>query len=116
LADPSNLLKTLDVRMLSVIKSAAIAFGSADNGDFADMSSGITNPLALPGILKKVFDELVGLLTRDVNTVAPERDQAEGLYSIPLAMNKGHRTGTREYLLSTKASNPQNLFIETEAL
>jgi choline dehydrogenase len=116
LADPSVLVKQLDLRLGAILKAAAVAFGSPENGAFAEMGNVFDKPLELPRTLRKVFDELVGVLKRDLNNASPERDRTEGLFSIPLAMNQGKRTGTREYILSTTKERPNNLFVETEAL
>jgi choline dehydrogenase len=119
LANPKILLDTLDARLLAVIKAAAVSFGSGDVAIFNDLGGVIRDParvLELPRVLKQIFDEVVGLLTRDVNNASAGRDQAEGLYAIPLATDKRVRNGTREYLLSTAAQYPDHLFIETEAL
>jgi choline dehydrogenase len=118
LGDPSILLKTLDARMIAVVNAAAVAFGVGDSGvtDIAAVASSPSRLAELPRVLRQIFDELVGILTRDLNSAAPERDKTEGLFNIPLAMNKGHRNGTREYILATAAERKNNLFIETEAL
>jgi choline dehydrogenase len=115
LADPSNLLKQLDIRLLSLIQAAAAIF-SAEASGMGDLATAAANPLLIPAAIGKALNQLGGLLTRDVNSAAPERDGTEGMFSIPLAMNKGRRTGTREYLLATANQKPNNLFIETEAL
>jgi choline dehydrogenase len=47
--------------------------------------------------------QLKDLLTRDLNAWSSSRDTTEGLYSIPLATNGGHRSGTREYILQAIA-------------
>jgi choline dehydrogenase len=118
LADPSILLKKLDARLLAVIKAAAVAFSNSEAG-FEGLASILENPLRvaeLPLALKNVFDELVGLLKRDLNNASPGRDQTEGLFSIPQAMKNGRRAGTRELLKETERLKPNHLFIETEAL
>jgi choline dehydrogenase len=116
MADPSSLLTTLDIRLASMIKAAAVVFGTGDTSAFSQMSGVINDPIALKDTVTKIFNELIGVLTRDVNNVKPERDQTEGLFGLPLAMANGKRTGTREYLVKTRDARPKNLFIETEAL
>jgi len=49
------------------------------------------------------FTELLALMRSDVNTYTPERDQKEGLYTIPAATTGGRRNGPREYILETIA-------------
>jgi choline dehydrogenase len=118
LADPSVLLKKLDARMLAVIQSAATSFGESTVG-LEDLRSLLADPSRVsevPSMLSSIFSQISGLLTRDLNTIDPSRDQTEGMFNIPLAMNNGKRNGTREYLVATAAAKPNNLFIETEAL
>ena len=119
LADPQILVKALDVRLLSILKAAAVSFGSGDLQVFNDIPGVLRDParvLEIPGAVKKIFDEVVGLLKRDLNTTAPGRDQAEGLYSLPLATDGRQRQGTRELIVATQKAKPDKLFVETEAL
>jgi choline dehydrogenase len=58
--------------------------------------------------------EILGVLTRDLKPAAAERDHAEGLYGIPLAMPDGARNGTREYILETVAAGVP-LTVKTQA-
>ena len=48
------------------------------------------------------FRGLLGLMGRDLNKPGPERDAAEEIYPIPIAVTQGKRNGPREYLLATK--------------
>ena len=118
LADPAVLLQKADARMLSIINAAAIAFGENAIG-VDDLKDTVTDPARvaeIPTMLGKVAAQLSGILSADLNTADPARDTTEGMFNIPLAMNAGHRNGTREYILATAKDRPNNLFIETEAL
>lgn len=57
----------------------------------------------------------MAVLNRDFNSGKPERDQTEGLVSIPLATNQGKRRGTREFILETVAAK-KPLTVRTKAL
>ena len=119
LADPQVLVKSLDARLLSIIKAAAVAFGSGDLQVFNDLGGVLRDPLRItevPRVLGQIFNEVVGLLKRDLNNTTPQRDQTEGLFSIPLATDKKKRVGTREYIKATADARPNQLFVETEAL
>lgn len=81
-ADPSIALG--DVQLLTIVKAAAQTFAESQ-GNW------------LLGSLK----ELTSLMRRDLNSAAPDRDQREGLYTIPMATHGGRRIGPREYILKT---------------
>lgn len=86
-ADPR--LGLQDVKILKIVTAAAVSFVRSTGRS----------------IFTRLFadaNELLSVMRRDVNTAAPGRDQAEGLYTIPLATTStGKRNGTREYILST---------------
>ncbi|MFO0680261.1 MAG: GMC oxidoreductase, partial [Polyangiaceae bacterium] len=119
LADPSLLLKSKDARLLAILKAAASTFANGGNAVFDDLVAILSNParvVEIPGILSGIFEELVGVLKRDLNVDSPERDTTEGLFSIPLATDGKKRIGTRETIVATQAKLPTRLFVETEAL
>jgi choline dehydrogenase len=100
--------------MLAVVHAAATSVGEAAVGA-QNLGDALSNPTQIPTMVGDIFGQLSGLLSRDLNTADPSRDQTEGMFNIPLAMNSGKRNGTREYLLAT-AAEKTNLSIETEAL
>ena len=69
-----------DLKILQIVKAAAMTVGSSLFGDIG---------------------ELLAIMRRDLNEPGAERDKREGLYQIPLAMAGGKRNGPREYLLDT---------------
>ncbi len=84
-ADPKIGIK--DTKIARILTAAAAEF--VEDGD---------------GWLFNLFDaarEVLGVLSRDLNKMGWQRDQAEGLFSIPLATNGGRRNGTRERILDT---------------
>ncbi|MFN3197688.1 MAG: GMC family oxidoreductase [Bradymonadia bacterium] len=58
--------------------------------------------------------ELIGLLTRDINEMSPDRDEKEGLFNVPKATRFGRRNGTRERILDTAERFP--LTVRTNSL
>lgn len=99
-ADSGIALK--DGKLLKIVSAAASAFTRSDGG------WGL-------GQLIGDIKEIIGTLKRDLNTAASGRDQAEGLYGIPLAVDNGHRNGPREYILRT-VKNKAPLTVRTGAL
>ena len=99
-ADP--MLGLTDGKVLTIIKSAALAFVDSTKKNF------------FSGLFGDVR-ELVAALKRDLNAGTSDRDQKEGLGSIPLATNKGRRRGTREFILETVAAKAP-LTVRTKAL
>lgn len=77
-ADPRS--AGLDFKLVEIFKAAAQVVG---------------------GNILQDFNELVGLLNRDLNAPGKERDAKEDLFSIPLAISGGKRNGPREYLVDT---------------
>lgn len=58
--------------------------------------------------------KLVTAMNEDLNAASPDRDQTEGLYSVPLASAAGSRNGPREYILRVKSR--YKLTVKTRAL
>jgi choline dehydrogenase len=58
--------------------------------------------------------KLVAAMSTDLNVASPDRDQTEGLYSVPLASAAGSRNGPREYILRVKTH--YKLTVKTRAL
>lgn len=96
-ADPT--LAVTDLKIGKILAAAAAAFTKG----------------GLLGQLVHDLHEIVGVLNRDLNTAQAGRDQAEGLYSIPLATSNGVRNGPREYILDTVAKKFP-LTVRTQAL
>ncbi len=91
-----------DLKVLSIVKSAALEFvDSAKKGFFGSLFADVR--------------ELMAVLNRDFNSGAPGRDQTEGLVSIPLATNQGKRRGVREFIFETVAAK-KPLTLRTKAL
>ncbi len=91
-----------DFKMLKIVTAAALTFARSKDENF----------------VSEIFDdikELFGVLRRDMNAAGPERDQMEGLFSIPLATRGGKRIGPREYILKTIADG-HPLTLMTRAL
>jgi choline dehydrogenase len=77
-ADPTIALK--DLKLLSVVKAAALTMGQSILGD---------------------FNELVGILKADLNAAGKARDVKEGCFQVPMAISNGRRSGPRDLLLDT---------------
>jgi choline dehydrogenase len=93
-SQPDTLLALGDGKIRTIVKSAAYANGS---GLFGNLG------------------QLVSLLGSNVNVPGPERDQLEGIFTIPTATREGRRSGANEYILGTvDAGYP--LTIRTRAL
>jgi choline dehydrogenase len=45
--------------------------------------------------------ELLQLMGRDLNSGAPERDQTEGVFAVPMAVDGNKRNGPREFIIDT---------------
>jgi len=87
-----------DLKLLTIIQAAAITFAES--------------------IGKTIFGsvkELVGLMKRDLNEYVEDRDNREGLYTIPMATHGGKRNGPREYILKT-VDDGHPLVVRTNAL
>lgn len=80
----SLLLVLEDFKLLSLIIAAGTAMGTGFWGLIVSTVTGL--------------DEV---LLRDINADTPERDSAEGLYQVPLAVGGGARNGPREFILAT---------------
>ncbi|RQM06375.1 hypothetical protein DH86_00001195 [Scytalidium sp. 3C] len=78
-----------DLKVVSIINAAAAAMGHS-----------------LLDLVPEKVEQLLGLLLRDVNSVARTRDKTEGIYQLPLAMSQGRRNGTREFLVETANKYP----------
>ncbi|KAH8694456.1 GMC oxidoreductase [Ilyonectria robusta] len=76
-----------DVKLLTVILSAASAMGKS-----------------LLGMILSTIAGLGDVLLRDLNVDSTGRDSAEGLYQVPIAVKDGVRAGPREFVLSTAAA------------
>ena len=77
------------------------------------------------GAAKQSLEELGGFFTRVLRHVRSHFDPNDwrivqespmGVVLVPLAVNGGRRTGTREYIRQVQGSCPQNLFVKTGAL
>lgn len=77
-----------DTLLLKIATGAALGFVNEDGG------WGIFQPFRDVG-------ELLALLKRDVNEQSADRDNREGLFSIPVATRDGRRNGTRDYIVRT---------------
>jgi choline dehydrogenase len=85
-ADPA--LGLGDAKVLKITTAAAMAF--ADGNIFTKLINDVR--------------ELIGLVKRDLNNADPGRDQAQGLFGVPLAVTpQGKRNGVREYILDVIA-------------
>jgi choline dehydrogenase len=84
-----------DLKLVAILRAAVVAFSQ--------------------GSLLTDLTQLLNLLTGDVNSAAPSRDQTEGMFGVPLATTGGKRNGTRELLLAAvQAGLP--LKVRTNAL
>ncbi|KAM0810122.1 hypothetical protein AB5N19_10470 [Seiridium cardinale] len=85
-----------DLKLLSIIVSAAIALGED-----------------LGGVILTTIEGLLQILALDINADFPGRDEQEGLYQVPIAVNQGVRNGPREFVLDTanaKLSNGESKY------
>ncbi|HSO34465.1 MAG TPA: GMC oxidoreductase [Labilithrix sp.] len=80
--DPGVALK--DLKLVKILEGAADALRG-----FGVIGTGI---------------ELVSLLKRDLNSWSADRDRTEGMFTMPLATDKGQRNGPREFLIATQAA------------
>ena len=87
-----------DLKLLTVIKAAALTFADSVGESF------------LGGV-----KEILALMRRDINEYTPERDSKEGLYTIPMATRGGKRNGPREFILKT-VEEGYPLVVRTNAL
>lgn len=69
-----------DLKILTIVKAAAVSVGQSLLGDFS---------------------ELLGIMNRDLNKAGRARDMEEGCYQIPMAISGGKRSGPRDLLLDT---------------
>jgi choline dehydrogenase len=69
-----------DLKILTVVKAAAINMGQSIIGDVR---------------------ELLGIMNRDLNAAGRARDLKEGCYQVPMAVSGGKRSGPRDLLLDT---------------
>lgn len=69
-----------DLKILTIVKAAAVTMGQSLLGD---------------------FNELLGIMKRDLNAAGKERDLKEGCYQMPMAISNGKRSGPRDLLLDT---------------
>ena len=83
---PDSRLALKDLNLITIINAAASAFAASEGKSF------------LGG-----FKELIKLMGRDINAFTGDRDQKEGLFTIPTATTGGKRNGPREYILQTIA-------------
>jgi choline dehydrogenase len=83
-SQPNAKLALGDRRLLSTIKAAAVTFAESQGGSFFGG-----------------FGELLALMRGDINGYTADRDQKEGLFTIPTATTSGRRNGPREYILET---------------
>jgi choline dehydrogenase len=81
---PDAGLALKDIRLSSTVKGAAKAFAASQGQSF------------LGGV-----KELTAVMRRDINNYGDDRDDKEGLYTIPTATTGGKRNGPREYILDT---------------
>lgn len=81
-----------DFKILSIIAAAAAAMGHS-----------------LASLIPEKIDQLLGLLLRDVNSIAPTRDMDQDIYQLPLAMSHGKRSGTRDFLVDTAKKYPLDI-------
>jgi choline dehydrogenase len=102
---PDSSLALSDIKLLKVVQAAAFTLQESLS---AGPLSGLWAAVKTPG-------ELIKLLRRDLNTAAPERDQTEGLFTIPTHTKDGRRDGPRELIIETvQAGYP--LTVKTHAL
>lgn len=87
---PDARLALGDLQILTQVKAAARGFARSQGKTFFER-------------LGLDVQQLLGLMRRDLNAATPGRDDAEGVYTIPLAITNGKRNGPREYLLDTVA-------------
>jgi choline dehydrogenase len=73
-----------DLKLLSIVISAASAMGKS-----------------FIGIILSTVAGLGEILLRDINAATAGRDNAEGLYQVPIAVDNGVRNGPREFVLNT---------------
>lgn len=90
-----------DFRLLKIATGAALAFVGARDTGWLRLDDDVR--------------ELLGLLKRDINAFWSDRDQREGLFSIPKATRNGRRNGSREYILDTVAQG-YPLTVRTKSL
>ena len=69
-----------DIKVLSILKGAARAMANSVIEDWED---------------------LAGILWRDLNSREPQRDNTEAIYQLPLSMRGGRRSGVRDYVVET---------------
>jgi choline dehydrogenase len=96
-----------DSKLLKIIVAAAKAFSNDSffDGPLSSIFSG--NAFAIK--------QLMGLIRRDLNSADEGRDNAEGLFGIPLATDGKKRRGPRELILETVAAG-HPLVVQTNAL
>jgi choline dehydrogenase len=94
-AKPSLIIK--DEQLLRVIKAAA-------KGALLDL---LGRPLRIWEDWDTYFDP---------NDARAQETDLQGLWFTPLATNKGHRNGTREYIKKVRSELPNNLTVKTNAL
>ncbi|KAK6088561.1 alcohol dehydrogenase [Seiridium cupressi] len=80
-----------DLKLLSIIVSAAIALGED-----------------LGGVILTTIEGLLQVLALDINADFSGRDEQEGLYQVPIAVNQGVRNGPREFVLDTANAKLSN--------
>jgi choline dehydrogenase len=79
-----------DFKLLSLVVATATAMGKSTLGLLIGTIAGLGE-----------------VLLRDINADTADRDKAEGLYQVPIAVDGGRRNGPREFVLSTaNAMNP----------
>jgi choline dehydrogenase len=94
-ANPSLVIR--DDQLLRVIKAAA-------KGALVDL---LGRPLRIWEDWDTYFDP---------NDARAQETDLQGLWFTPLATNKGHRNGTREYIKEVRSRLPHNLTVKTNAL
>lgn len=124
-ADPGSAAG--DAELVKVILSAAAEtlidklIADHQNGVREALSLLLKDPAELVAILAEGGDPrdvLKQLIVRhlDPNDWAVTRTSGEGVFSIPLAISKGHRRGPREFLMETRAKVGDKLRIVEGAL
>ena len=90
-----------DLKIVKILLAAASAFSTSSFWDdpFGSLFGGDAFPIK----------QLLGLLKRDLNTVAEGRDSLEGLFSIPQATDGQRRVGPRDFILRTVAEGINTL-------
>ena len=83
-SQPDAAQALFDRRLLTTVKAAAVTFAESQGQSFFGG-----------------FTELLALMRGDINTYTADRDQKQGLYTIPAATTGGQRNGPREYILAT---------------